>query len=95
LPDTLIKSKVQSSKFKVSEGGLALQSKDGKSIYYIGGIPYAKLVHKFTSGTNVTVRLPTVLPSPVFNAGGVLINGKMFIFNGTGRCVMGFDFKHD
>jgi hypothetical protein len=63
-----------SSLSTVSEGGLALQSNDAKAIYYFGGIPYAKLVHTFNSGTNVTVRLPTELPSPVFNEGGVLNN---------------------
>jgi hypothetical protein len=84
-----------SSLSTVSEGGLALQSNDGKSIYYFGGIPYAKWVHKFNSETNVTVRLPTELPSPVFNAGGALINGKMFIFNGKGRCVMEFDLESE
>jgi hypothetical protein len=82
-----------SSLSTVSEGGLAPQSNDGKSIYYFGAIPYAKLKHKFNSETNVTVRLSTELPSPVFKAGGVLINGKMFIFNGKGRRVMEFDVK--
>jgi hypothetical protein len=78
-----------------SQGGLALQSNDGKSIYYFGGMPYAKLVHKFNTETNVTVRLPTELPSPVVNAGGALVNGKMFIFNGKGRCVMEFDLESE
>jgi hypothetical protein len=37
------------------------------------------------------VRLPTVLPSPVFVAGGVSINGTIFIFNGRQRNILEFD----
>jgi hypothetical protein len=80
-----------SSLSTATAGGLALQASDGKSIYYFGGLPDNSLVRKFNSETNVTVRLPTALPSPVIMAGGVCINGTIFIFNGRQRNVLEFN----
>jgi hypothetical protein len=69
-------------------GGLALQSNDGKSIYYFGGTTFT--IHNFNRETNVTVRLPTNLLSPVYLSGGVSINGSHFIFSGQARTVVEF-----
>jgi hypothetical protein len=74
-----------------NQGGLALPASDGKSIYYFGGYYNSTLVHKFNSETNVTVLLPSALPSPVYLAGGVSNNGTIFIFNGRQRCVLEFN----
>jgi hypothetical protein len=82
--------KVSSLSTPISEG-LAIQASDGKSIYYFGGIRNSKLVYKFNSETNVTVPLPTELPSSVFRAGGVSINGTIIIFNGGERNVLEFN----
>jgi hypothetical protein len=70
-------------------GGLALQSYDGESIYYFGGSSPA-LVHNFNRETNVTVRLPTTLPSPVYVSSSVSINGSHFIFSGQARTILEF-----
>jgi hypothetical protein len=67
--------------------GLALQSSDRKYIYFFGGT----VVHKFNMETNFTVQLPTALPSPVRQAGGVSTNGTLFIFNGKQRNVLEFN----
>jgi hypothetical protein len=72
------------------QGGLVLQSKDGKKIYYFGGYPNNDVVHKFDLITNVAVRLTTVLPSSLLFAGGVSMNGKMFLFDGNGGNVLEF-----
>jgi hypothetical protein len=71
-------------------GGLALQSNDGKSIYYFGGTYIPNIVDKFNIETHVTDRLPIILPSPVYFAGGLSINGTMFIFNGRERKLLEF-----
>jgi hypothetical protein len=74
-----------------TSGGLALQGKDGKTIYYFGGNSFTTTVHKFDSLTNVTVKLATRLPSPVLFAGGVSMNnGTMFIFDGRSGKTMEF-----
>jgi hypothetical protein len=70
-----------------SNEGLALPANDGKSIFYFQGT----VVHKFDYTSNVTVQLPTVLPSPVQFASGVSINGTIFIFNGKQRNVLEFN----
>jgi hypothetical protein len=75
----------------MNQGGLALQASDGKSIYYFGGEPNRRRVYKFNSETNLNVELPTVLPSPVFFAGGVANNGTIFIFNGREGKVLEFN----
>jgi hypothetical protein len=80
---------------KASEGGLSHQSNDGKSIYYFGGYPHAKLVHKFNSETNITVALPTELPSSVINASCAFVKGRMFIFIGIGRVGLEFDLESE
>jgi hypothetical protein len=80
-----------SSLSTATHGGLALQASDGKSIYYLGGNPINTLVQKFSRETNVTVRLPTALPSPVSYAGGVSINETILIFNGRQRNVLEFN----
>jgi hypothetical protein len=67
--------------------GLALPSSNGKSIYYYQGT----VVHKFDYISNLTVRLPAALPSPVDHAGGVSLNGTIFIFNGIQRTIMEFN----
>jgi hypothetical protein len=72
-------------------GGLALQSNDGKTIYYFGGSSSSSTsVHNFNRKTNVTVRLPTTLPSSVYASSGVSINGSHIIFSGQGRNVLEF-----
>jgi hypothetical protein len=76
-----------------SYGGLALQSNDGKSIYYFGGNPNGKLVHKFNTETNVTVRLPIPLPYSVVNGGGALLDGRIFIFSGMRSNCMQFSLE--
>jgi hypothetical protein len=76
-----------------SNGGLALQSNDGKSIYYFGGGSSPTLVHNFNRETNVTVRLPTTLPSSVYVSSGVSINGIHFIFSGRASNVL--EFRED
>jgi hypothetical protein len=87
-----------SSLSNATGGGVALSAKDGKSIYYIGGLHTDKAIHKFDPETNVTVRLPAVLPSSVFNgavATAVSINGTAtatsFIYSGYYRSIMEFD----
>jgi hypothetical protein len=69
--------------------GVALQSNDGKSIYYFGGF-LSSSVHNFNRETNVTVRLPTTLPAPVYLSGGVSINGTHLIFSSRQRNVLEF-----
>jgi hypothetical protein len=64
-------------------GGLPLLAKDGKTIYYFGDSSNPRSVHKFNSETNLTVLLPSELPSSVYYAGGVSINGTLFIFDRT------------
>jgi N-acetylneuraminic acid mutarotase len=77
-----------------NRGGLALKASDGKSIYYFGGYPSStRVVHKFNSETNVTVRLPTALPSHVEFAVGVSNNETTFIFNGRQRNIL--EFNHE
>jgi hypothetical protein len=71
-------------------GGLALQSNDGKSIYYFGGSSSSTSVHNFNRETNLTLRLPTTLPSSVYASSGVSINGSHFIFSGRTRSVLEF-----
>jgi hypothetical protein len=88
--------KIEKLSFSVSNyGGLALQSNDGKSIYYIGGNNSPVWVHNFNRETNVTVRLPATLPSPVYLSGGVSINGSHFIFSGQTRTVLEFSEKSE
>jgi hypothetical protein len=70
-----------------THGGLALPANDGKSIYYFQGTA----VDKFDYISNLTVRLPTALPSLVFDAGGVSLNGTIFIFNGEQRSILEFN----
>jgi hypothetical protein len=73
-------------------GGLALQSNDGKSIYHFGGttITSSTSVHNFNRETNVTVLLPTALPSPVYFSSGVSLKGSHFIFSGQERNALQF-----
>jgi hypothetical protein len=73
------------------DGGLALLATDGKSIYYFVGFHTPTPVHKFNIETNLTVRLPMVLPSLINLAGGVSTNGTMFIFNGARNHVLEFN----
>jgi hypothetical protein len=70
-------------------GGLALQSSDGKSIYYFGGRS-SSTVHKFIIETNVKLVLPTALPYSAFVGSGVSINGTHFIFSGDSRDILEF-----
>jgi hypothetical protein len=48
------------------------------------------LVHNFNKETNVTVRLPTTLPSPIYASSGVSINGSHVIFSGQARTILEF-----
>jgi hypothetical protein len=75
-----------------SPGGLALQAKDRKKIYFFGGFPNSskKIVHKFDPITNVTVRLSTELPSSIIYAGGVSINRTILLFDGQNGNVIEF-----
>jgi hypothetical protein len=79
-----------SSLSTATEGGLAHLANDGKSIYYFGGHSNLTTVHKFDSETNLTLRLPTELPSPVYYAAAVSINGTILIFNGHQRNILEF-----
>jgi hypothetical protein len=66
-----------------SEGGLALQGNDKRSIYYFGGTLTYTIVQKFDTEMNYIKQLPTVLPSPVLFAAGVSNNnGTFFVHNG-------------
>jgi hypothetical protein len=71
-------------------GAVALQAKDGRTIYFFGGWPYKPAVDKFDSVTNVTVLLSTVLPSTFLNAGGASINGTILLFDGYNGNVLEF-----
>jgi hypothetical protein len=79
-----------SSLSSAAGGGLALQSKDGKTIYFFGGYPNHAVVHKFDSFTNVTVRLPIALPSSIFYDDGVSIIGTILLFDGRGKNILEF-----
>jgi hypothetical protein len=70
-----------------AHGGLALPANDGKSIYYFQGT----VVHKFDYISNLTVRLPTALPSSVLDAGGMSLNGTIYIFNGGQGTILEFN----
>jgi hypothetical protein len=70
-----------------TSGGLALPANDGKSIYYFQGTA----VDKFDCKSNLTVRLPTAPPSSVQDAGGVSLNGTIFIFNGGQGTILEFN----
>jgi hypothetical protein len=71
-------------------GGLALQAKDGKTIYFFGGYPNYNIVHKFDSTTNVTIRLSTELPSLLWYTSGVSINGTILLFDVHERQILEF-----
>jgi hypothetical protein len=81
----------------LSFGGVAVQSEDLESFYYIGGwyTPYA--IHKFTPATNITRRLPVFLyPSHVVYSALVSSTAEgtlSFIFNGQSRDIIEFDTK--
>jgi hypothetical protein len=79
-----------SSLNKAKFGGIALQASDRKTIYYFGGDPDQTDVHKFDSSTNVTVRLSEALPSSVRDAGGISIDGEMFLFDGLRGKILQF-----
>jgi hypothetical protein len=78
-----------------ASGGLALPGKNGKAIYIFGGYPDYAAVHKFDSITNVTERLSTLLPSPLFYACGVSINGTMLLFDGQRRTILEFSEENE
>jgi hypothetical protein len=73
-----------------TDRGVAVLANDGRSIYYFGGNPNLTTVYKFDSETNLTLRLPTQLPTPVVFAAGVSINGTILIFNGYQRNILEF-----
>jgi hypothetical protein len=52
-------------------------------------------VHKFNRETNLTERLSAPLPGSVVNAGGVSVNGTIFIFNGRESNVLEFNEKSE
>jgi hypothetical protein len=79
-----------SSLSSAAGGGLAIQSKDGKTIYFFGGYPNHAVVHKFDPFTNLTVRLPSEIPASIFYDAGVSINGTIFLFDGRGKNVLEF-----
>jgi hypothetical protein len=79
-----------SSLISATNGVLALQGKDKNTIYLFGGTISHGAVHKFDPITNVTVRLPTGLPSSIRYAGGVSINGTILIFDGFGSRILEF-----
>jgi hypothetical protein len=74
-------------------GGVAFRSDDGSSIYYLGGWEQPTHVHKFSTITNTTIRLSSLLPSPVEEATAVAINKAAFIFNGRYRNILKFDME--
>jgi hypothetical protein len=82
-----------SSLSEATFGGLALEASDGKFIYYFGGWYNPRLVQKFNMETNITVPLPIALPTNVFYADGVSMNGTHFIFCGRERTVLQFNEK--
>jgi hypothetical protein len=73
------------------DGGLAMYADDGVSIYIFGGSPYPTVVQKFNTLTKVTLQLPMPLPSKVAYAGGVSVNGTIYIFNGFSNSILEFD----
>jgi hypothetical protein len=80
-----------SSLSTVTHGGLAILAHDEKSIYYFGGnTSLSTTVYKFDIETNLTLRLPKELPSPVFTAAGMSVNGTIFIFNGRQGNILEF-----
>jgi hypothetical protein len=70
-----------------SYAGLAFPANDGKSIYHFSGT----VIHKFDYMSNLTVRMPTALPSHVDYAAGVSLNGTILIFNGRHGTIMEFN----
>jgi hypothetical protein len=71
-------------------GAVALQAKDGRTIYFSGLLSNKPAVDQFDSVTNVTVRLSTVLPSTFLIAGGASINGTILLFDGYNENVLEF-----
>jgi hypothetical protein len=70
-------------------GGVALLSKDGKSIYYFGGDPSSTRVYKFSLETYRHVQLAS-LPQNFQYGSGVSRNGTIFLFDGRNRNVLEF-----
>jgi hypothetical protein len=68
----------------------ALVADDGTSIYYFGGSE-STLVQKFDTLTNLTVQLPTRLPSELQFAGGVSFNRTIYLFDGQHRSILQFN----
>jgi hypothetical protein len=80
------------SSLSVATGGAtALAADDGTSIYYFGGTEFGTLVQKFDTLTNLTVQLPTRLPSGLQFAGGVSFNGTIYIFDGQHGSILQFN----
>jgi hypothetical protein len=75
-------------------GGVALLSKDGKSIYYFGGDSSNTKVYKFSLETYRHVQLAS-LPQNFLYGAGVSMNGTIFLFDGRNRNVLEFseDFE--
>jgi hypothetical protein len=70
-------------------GGVALLSKDGKSIYYFGGDPSSTRVYKFSLETYRHVQLAS-LPQNFHYGAGVSMNGTIFLFDGRNKNVLEF-----
>jgi N-acetylneuraminic acid mutarotase len=85
--------------WKVSElksrtyGGLAVPSKDRKSIYYFGGVSSYNTIQKFNSETNYTSQIGTTNPYSILHASGLSMNdGTILIHNGRyGSNVLEYD----
>jgi hypothetical protein len=52
-------------------------------------------MHKFSTITNNTIRLSSLLPSPVEEAAAVTINKTTFIFNRRYRNIIKYDMESD
>jgi hypothetical protein len=60
-----------------------------KLIKYRSG--YGAIVQKFDTLTNLTVELPTRLPSGLQFAGGVSLSGTIYLFDGQHRSILQFN----
>jgi hypothetical protein len=72
-----------------SMGGVALLSKDGKSIYYFGGDSSSTRAYKFSLETYRNVQLAS-LPQNFHYGAGVSMNGTIFLFDGRKGNVLEF-----
>jgi hypothetical protein len=77
-------------------GGIAMQSKDNKSIYYIGGWFTQNFIQRFDIETNLTVQMEERLPTPGYGADSVSLNdGRTLIFDCRNLSILEFDMESE